>query len=84
MIDHDLGRLALLPQSLRDEGYETPPYRAIRDAAIDGGFEARRINGLWYFDTTRVDAIAQQLRLKKRLAPATDHSEHQQHADVAA
>ncbi len=68
MIDHDLGRLALLPQSLRDEGYETPPYRAIRDAAIDGGFEARRINGLWYFDTTRVAEIAQQLRLK--MAPS--------------
>ena len=77
MIDPDLARLALLPQSLRDEGYETPPYRFLRETAIDGGFEARRINGLWYYDVTRVDAIAQQLRLKKRPAPATDHSESQ-------
>jgi hypothetical protein len=76
MIDPDLARLALLPQSLRDEGYDTPPYRTIRDAAIDGGFDARRLNGLWYYDTTRVAEIAQQLRLKRRPAPI-DHSESQ-------
>lgn len=76
-MDHDKARLALLAQQLRDEGYETPPYRFLRETAIDGGFEARRINGLWYYDPSRVAEIAQQLRLKKRQAPATDHSERE-------
>ncbi len=76
MIDDDLARLSRLPQRLRDEGYETPPYRTIRDAALDGVFDARQINGLWYFKPARTAEIAQQLRLKKCPAPI-DRSESQ-------
>ena len=71
-MDHNMARLALLAQQLRDEGYETPPYRFLRETAIDGKFEARRINGLWYYDPSRVDAIAQQLRLKQRAAATAE------------
>ncbi len=77
MIDHDRARLSLLPQQLRDEGYEAPPYRYIRETAIDGGFEAHRVNGLWYYKPEHVAEIAASLRLKRRTAVSTEHSERQ-------
>ena len=66
MSDDNHARLPLLPQQLRDAGYsEVPTYRALREAALDGIFAARRVNGLWYYERARAPEIAASLRLKR-------------------
>ena len=62
----DLARLSQLPAQLRAEGFEAPPYRTLREAALDGAFEASQIRGLWYYRPESAPLIAKALRLTKR------------------
>jgi hypothetical protein len=69
-VDVDEARLSLLPRQLRDEGYDVPTYRNLREAALDGIFDARQRRGLWYYQQSHSAEIARALGLRKRGEPA--------------
>ena len=71
----ELIRLHVLLQELREAGYETPPYRVFREAALDGRFPAVQERGLWHGDRQHKPAIVRALGLKKRTAKS-DASSH--------
>ena len=66
MRDDDDIRLSALLAELREDGWETPPYRQFQQAAGDGKFAATLHNGLWYGNRRDKPAIAVALRMKRR------------------
>ena len=72
MRDDDDLRLSELLQELREDGWETPPYRQFQQAALDGRFPATQHNTLWYGSRKNKREIAAALRLKRRRSPGAD------------
>jgi hypothetical protein len=63
-------RLTGLPALLRADGFVAiPPYRKLRDMALDGIVPAEQHNGFWYFSETDVPAIARALELERVESP---------------
>ncbi len=60
---HDAIRLTGLPAALQEEGYITPDYRVMREAAVNGLFPAHQRRGIWHFHPADLPAIAAALRL---------------------
>lgn len=67
----DLVRLHLLLRELRDDGYLTPPYHRVRDAALDGLIPATNRNGLWYAHRHQKADLVEALGLKRHASAAT-------------
>jgi hypothetical protein len=59
-------RLTALPGHLRSEGYsKPPPYRVIREKAVDAVIPAHQQNGIWHYRPTHVATIAEALGLER-------------------
>lgn len=57
--------LTELPKTLAAEGYGTPPYRSVYEAARSAVIPATRgQNGRWVFDPTDLPTIADRLGLQ--------------------
>jgi hypothetical protein len=53
--------LTEVPTALRKRGFEPPPYRHIRDAAVDGKIPAFKINRVWHFMLSDLPKIERAL-----------------------
>jgi hypothetical protein len=68
MLDAEDVRLSALLQELREDGWETPPYRPFQQAACDGRYPATLHNGLWYGNRKNKRQIAAVMRMRRRRA----------------
>ena len=64
-----LKRLTVLPEALIARGFDPPPYRYIRDAAINGLFPVKRVNHIFHYRPTDIAIIERALRRMRARIP---------------